>query len=98
MRAEARTAQGVTKGDSVRRYGEAAWRRLTESTSPRRCRKCGDGCGWRGRDALGPPFAGWIALAPGAAGVFGFSRATAAVVTRATPPPAAGAAGERTQP
>ena len=51
-----------------------------------------------GRGALWPLFAGWIAVATSAAGVFGFSRATAAVVTRATAPPAAGTGGERTQP
>lgn len=32
-------------------------------------------------------FAGWIAVSTSAAGVFGFTRAAASAVTRATPPP-----------
>jgi hypothetical protein len=39
-------------------------------------------------------FAGWIAVATSAAGVFGFTRAAASSVTRATPPPQAAAGGE----
>lgn len=36
-------------------------------------------------------FAGWIAVATSAAGVFGFTRAAASAVTKASPPPDAGA-------
>ncbi|HXI18484.1 MAG TPA: hypothetical protein VNM48_19135 [Chloroflexota bacterium] len=41
-------------------------------------------------------FAGWIAVATSAAGVFGFTRAAASAVTSATPPPAGGAGGNPT--
>ena len=41
-------------------------------------------------------FAGFIAVATSAAGVFGFTRAAASAVTSATPPPASGAGGSRT--
>lgn len=41
-------------------------------------------------------FAGWIAVATSAAGVFGFTRATGEAVTRALPPPA-GAGGDATR-
>lgn len=36
-------------------------------------------------------FAGWIAVATSASGVYGFTRASAAAVTRLTPPPSTGA-------
>lgn len=36
-------------------------------------------------------FAGWISVATGAAGLFGFSRASAGALARALPPPANGA-------
>lgn len=36
-------------------------------------------------------FSGWIATATSAAGVFGFTRATATAVSRMTPPPDGGA-------
>lgn len=39
-------------------------------------------------------FAGWIAVATSAAGVFGFSRAAASTLARATPPPSSGAGSE----
>jgi hypothetical protein len=41
-------------------------------------------------------FAGWIAVATSSAGVFGFTRAAAASVTKASPPPAEGAGSSRT--
>lgn len=41
-------------------------------------------------------FAGWIAVALSAAGVFGFTRAGAAAVTRAVTPPADGAGSSTT--
>jgi hypothetical protein len=41
-------------------------------------------------------FAGWIAVATSAAGVFGFSRASAAAVTSLHPPPNDGAGSGRT--
>lgn len=41
-------------------------------------------------------FAGWIATATSAAGVFGFTRAAASSVTKATPPPGEGAGSSRT--
>jgi hypothetical protein len=41
-------------------------------------------------------FAGWIAVATSAAGVFGFTRAAAGAVTSMTPPPSSGAGSERT--
>lgn len=43
-------------------------------------------------------FAGWIAVATSASGVFGFTRATASAVTSAKPPPVSGAGSERTVP
>lgn len=47
-------------------------------------------------DAFGY-FAGWIAVATSAAGIFGFTRAAAAAVTRVSPPPATGAGSEPTR-
>ena len=41
-------------------------------------------------------FAGWIAVALGAAGTFGFTRAAASAVASATPPPTGGAGGNPT--
>lgn len=41
-------------------------------------------------------FAGWIAIATSAAGVYGFTRAAASSVTSATPPPRSGAGSEPT--
>jgi hypothetical protein len=41
-------------------------------------------------------FAGWIAVATSAAGVFGFTRATTAAVTAATAPPNNGAGSNAT--
>jgi hypothetical protein len=43
------------------------------------------------RADLWPYFAGWIAVATSAAGVFGFTRAAASAVTAAKPPPLGGA-------
>lgn len=43
-------------------------------------------------------FAGWIAVSTSAAGVFGFTRAAAGAVTRATPPPPGGAGSNSTVP
>ena len=43
-------------------------------------------------------FAGWVAVATSAAGVFGFTRAAASSVTRATPPPDSGAGSHHTAP
>jgi hypothetical protein len=42
-------------------------------------------------------FAGWIAVATSAAGVFGFTRATTTAVTNMTAPPASGAGSNPTQ-
>lgn len=42
-------------------------------------------------------FAGWIAVATSAAGVFGFSRAASSAVTAAKAPPASGAGSEPTR-
>jgi len=44
-----------------------------------------------------PTFAGWIAVATSAAGVFGFTRAAASAVTRTAPPPDGAAGSEPTQ-
>lgn len=41
-------------------------------------------------------FAGWIAVATSAAGIYGFTRASTAAVTRMTAPPADGAGSSRT--
>jgi O-antigen/teichoic acid export membrane protein len=41
-------------------------------------------------------FAGWIAVATSAAGVFGFTRAAASAVTSASPPPKGGAGSSAT--
>jgi hypothetical protein len=41
-------------------------------------------------------FAGWIAVATSAAGVYGFSRASAAALVKALPPPGSGAGSEPT--
>ncbi len=41
-------------------------------------------------------FAGWIAVATSAAGVFGFSRASASAMVKVTPPPNDGAGSSRT--
>jgi len=41
-------------------------------------------------------FAGWIAVATSAAGVYGFTRASAAAVIKALPPPGGGAGSEPT--
>jgi hypothetical protein len=41
-------------------------------------------------------FAGWIAVSTSAAGVFGFTRATAGAVTNVSPPPANGAGSSPT--
>jgi uncharacterized membrane protein len=41
-------------------------------------------------------FAGWIAVATSAAGVFGFTRAAATAVTSASPPPASAAGSSPT--
>jgi hypothetical protein len=41
-------------------------------------------------------FAGWIAVATSAAGVFGFTRASAGAVARMTPPPDSGAGSNPT--
>lgn len=41
-------------------------------------------------------FAGWIAVATSAAGVYGYSRASASALTKLTPPPAGGAGGSST--
>jgi hypothetical protein len=41
-------------------------------------------------------FSGWIVIAATAAGVYGFTRASAASVTKMAPPPATGAGSERT--
>ncbi len=41
-------------------------------------------------------FSGWIAVATSAAGVFGFTRATASAVASATPPPHSGAGSSPT--
>jgi hypothetical protein len=43
-------------------------------------------------------FAGWIVVTTSAAGVYGFSRASAAAVIRALPPPNDGAGSEPTLP
>lgn len=45
-----------------------------------------------------PYFAGWVAVATSAAGVYGFTRAAASSLTRMTPPPDTGAGSERTNP
>lgn len=47
------------------------------------------------RTTLFPLFAGWVAVATAAAGIFGFTRASVDAVTRATSPPA-GAGQHRT--
>lgn len=41
-------------------------------------------------------FAGWIAVATSAAGIFGFTRAASSAVTAATAPPGGGAGSSRT--
>jgi hypothetical protein len=41
-------------------------------------------------------FAGWITIATSASGIYGFTRAGAAVLTQALPPPATGAGSEPT--
>ena len=41
-------------------------------------------------------FAAWIAVATSAAGVYGFSRASAAALVKALPPPGSGAGSEPT--
>jgi hypothetical protein len=41
-------------------------------------------------------FAGWIAIATSAAGVYGFSRASASALIKAMPPPNSGAGSEAT--
>ena len=41
-------------------------------------------------------FAGWVAVATSAAGVYGFTRAGASTLTQAMPPPHSGAGSERT--
>lgn len=41
-------------------------------------------------------FAGWIAVATSAAGVFGFTRAASSSLARMTPPPLGGAGDSRT--
>lgn len=41
-------------------------------------------------------FAGWVAVSMSAAGVYGFSRASGAALTRMTAPPASGAGSEPT--
>ena len=41
-------------------------------------------------------FAGWIAVATSAAGIFGFTRAATSAVTRATAPPSSGAGSSPT--
>lgn len=43
-------------------------------------------------------FAGWVAVSMTAAGIYGFTRAAAASVTRGSPPPSTGAGSERTTP
>lgn len=43
-------------------------------------------------------FVGWIAVAATAAGVFGFTRASAEALVRATPPPGGGAGSSPTTP
>ena len=48
------------------------------------------------REALFDLFAGWIAVATSAAGVFGFTRAAASAVISAQPPPAGGAGSNPT--
>lgn len=46
------------------------------------------------REAAFAYFAGWIAVATSAAGVYGFSRATGASLARMTAPPSTGAGSE----
>jgi hypothetical protein len=41
-------------------------------------------------------FAGWVAVATSASGVYGFTRASASALTRLTPPPSTGAGSEPT--
>lgn len=41
-------------------------------------------------------FAGWISVATSAAGIYGFSRASAAALVKALPPPGSGAGSEAT--
>jgi hypothetical protein len=41
-------------------------------------------------------FAGWVAVATAAAGIYGFTRASTSAVTRMTSPPADGAGSSRT--
>jgi hypothetical protein len=41
-------------------------------------------------------FTGWINVALAAAGIFGFTRAAGATVTRMSPPPSTGAGSEKT--
>lgn len=48
------------------------------------------------RQAVFDLFAGWIAVATSAAGVFGFTRAAASAVISAQPPPAGGAGSNPT--
>lgn len=48
------------------------------------------------RKVLFDLFAGWIAVATSAAGVFGFTRAAASAVASAKPPPAGGAGSSPT--
>lgn len=48
------------------------------------------------RAAIFDYFAGWIAVATTAAGIFGFTRAAATAVTAAKSPPADGAGSSRT--
>lgn len=48
------------------------------------------------RNQLFGYFAGWVAVATSAAGVFGFTRAGAEQLTRATPPPGGGAGSSPT--
>jgi hypothetical protein len=50
------------------------------------------------RNLLFDYFAGWIAVATSAAGVFGFTRAAANAVISAKPPPSGGAGSHATTP
>jgi hypothetical protein len=59
---------------------------------------------WLFSQAIWPPartdtwviFAGWVSVALGSAGIFGFTRATASAVMSAKPPPSGGAGSSAT--
>lgn len=51
-----------------------------------------------GPSEVWPLFTAWVSVAASAAGVFGFTRASAAAVTKLTPPTSASAGGNPTMP